>query len=155
MVEQACCPFLAPFVWDCRWPLDLGSMQAAAEILPGTRDFSAMAAKVREAESAADPVKTLFSATWHREADLLIFRVHGTGFLHHMVRNLVGTLVEIGRGSLAVAAMESILSSCDRAKAGPTAPPQGLYLAEVLYEPWASQAPYVSALAPQHAGACP
>ena len=139
--ERICSPFLAPFVWDCRWPLALERMQTAALHLPGTQDFSAMAASSRqpaipegdEAASAPNPVKTIHNATWTRENDLLIFRIQGSGFLHHMVRNLVGTLVDIGRGSLAPDDLPRILASRDRSQAGPTAPAGGLYLVEVLY----------------------
>ena len=138
--ERICSPFLAPFVWDCRWPLDLEAMQAAALHLLGTQDFSAMAAssRAREEVDAAlagqpNPVKTIHSATWTRENDLLLFRIQGSGFLHHMVRNLVGTLVDVGRGSLCAADLLRILASRDRSEAGPTAPASGLYLVEVFY----------------------
>ena len=79
---------------------------------------------------------------------MLQFRICGTGFLHHMVRNLVGTMVEIGRGSLRVDDLPRILASGERAQAGPTAPASGLYLVEVLYEPSAAEAP---SDAPSHA----
>ncbi len=146
--ERVCSPFLAPFVWDCRWPLDLPAMQQAARFLLGTHDFSAMAASDRGAkDEAADPevgveaktstrpnpVKTITEAAWTRRDDLLIFQIRGSGFLHHMVRNLVGTLVDIGRGSLAPGDLPRILASRDRAQAGPTAPASGLYLVEVHY----------------------
>jgi len=66
-------------------------------------------------------------------AEIWVYTVRGNGFLHHMVRNLVGTFLEIGRGRVMPAAMERILQGCDRRAAGPTAPSQGLYLTEVLY----------------------
>ncbi len=133
--ERICSPFLAPFVWDCRWPLNPDAMQRAAALLVGTQDFSAMAAASRPDRdgSAPNPIKTIHQASWSRQDDLLIFRIAGSGFLHHMVRNLVGTLVDIGRGSLPVAALPRILASRERAQAGPTAPASGLYLFEVVY----------------------
>lgn len=147
--ERICSPFLAPFVWDCRWPLALERMQAAAQHLIGTHDFTAMAATSRPSATDADqeqhnpdshkpasqpnPIKTMHEATWAREDDLLIFRIRGSGFLHHMVRNLVGTMVDVGRGSLAPSDIPRILASRDRSEAGPTAPAQGLYLVEVHY----------------------
>lgn len=147
--ERICSPFVAPFVWDCRWPLDLPNMQAAAATLLGTHDFSAMAAssrpdreeKLAESEGSSsrlgttlpNPVKTIHSARWSRRGQLLHFRICGTGFLHHMVRNLVGTMVDVGRGSLAAADLQRILASRNRAEAGPTAPASGLFLARVLY----------------------
>ena len=144
--ERICSPFLAPFVWDCRWPLDLERLQAAARHLVGTQDFSAMAASSKASLDAAgadsadlprshapNPVKTIFEAAWLRVEGLLVFRVCGSGFLHHMVRNLVGTMVDIGRGSLQVEDLPQILLSGDRTEAGPTAPASGLYLVEVQY----------------------
>lgn len=146
--ERVCSPFLAPLAWDCRWPLNLEPMQEAAGYLVGTHDFSAMAASSRQPAvtdaqpdntdgrrgvSRPNPVKTLFAASWSREQHLLIFRVRGSGFLHHMVRNLVGTMVDIGRGSLDAAEIPRILASQDRSEAGPTAPAHGLYLVEVIY----------------------
>lgn len=143
--ERLCSPFLAPFVWDCRWPLQVHAMQEAAQALHGTRDFSAMAAGSAAAgddtASRPNPVKTIHEAEWSRHGELLVFRVRGTGFLHHMVRNIVGTLVDIGRGSLAAADMARILASCDRSQAGPTAPARGLFLVEVLYPDDTSPSP--------------
>ncbi len=155
--DRICSPFLAPFVWDCRWALCLERLQAAAALLLGTHDFSAMAAKGREARtllktepaceaatlltmeqarrgSCPNAVKTIFHSAWSRADGILIYRVCGSGFLHHMVRNLVGTMVDIGRGSLKLEELPKILSSHDRALAGPTAPASGLYLVEVEYD---------------------
>lgn len=151
--DRICSPFLAPFVWDCRWPLDLGALQAAAALLPGTRDFSAMAASRpesgrrggQELQAAPNPVKTIYSAGWHRTEGLLVFAICGSGFLHHMVRNLVGTMVDVGRGSMAAEQLASILASRNRAKAGPTAPGSGLFLRAVDYPALDCPTPYVSA----------
>ncbi len=148
--ERICSPFLAPFVWDCRWPLRFDRLQAAAALLPGTHDFSAMAAAGRPPRetpgsahgSLPNPVKTIHSSAWTKEDGLLVYRVCGSGFLHHMVRNLVGTMVDIARGSLEVADLAHILASRDRAQAGPTAPAGGLYLVSVEYRtPPASEQP--------------
>jgi tRNA pseudouridine38-40 synthase len=151
-IERICSPFLAPYAWDCRWPLSLDAMQDAATLLLGTHDFTSMAASdpdrsQREPDDDSphppaaklNPVKTITLAEWSRspgptEHDLLIFRIAGNGFLHHMVRNIVGTLVEIGRGSLEPADLTRILEARDRMGAGPTAPARGLYLVEVLYD---------------------
>jgi len=138
---QICPPFLAPFVWDCPWPLDLEPMQQAAALLCGTHDFTSFAAADPDlaGRSGADtpgpnPVKTLFASAWLPKNSLLLYRVVGSGFLHHMVRNLVGTLVEVGRGALAADDLPRILAARSRSAAGPTAPPQGLFLVEVGYE---------------------
>ncbi len=146
--EHICSPFLSPFVWDCRWPLELEPMQQAARLLLGTHDFSAMAATNRLTARTVDgddlarecrqpslpnPVKTIFAADWERQGGLLRFHIRGSGFLHHMVRNLVGTMVDVGRGSLQAQDLPRILASRQRSHAGPTAPASGLFLAEVLY----------------------
>jgi len=155
-LERICSPFLAPYAWDCRWPLSLDAMTEAAALLLGSHDFTSMAATDPDRtqrdfndDSASsppikiNPVKTITLADWSRrpvpmqgssaQEDLLIFRIAGTGFLHHMVRNIVGTLVEIGRGSLAPSDLTRILEARDRTAAGPTAPARGLYLVEVVY----------------------
>ncbi len=150
-LERICPPFLAPYAWDCRWPLSPDAMTEAAGLLLGSHDFTSMAATdpdrtQRDADDGSpssatikiSPVKTITLAEWSRrpgpaQADLLIFRIAGSGFLHHMVRNIVGTLVEIGRGSLAPADLARILNARDRTAAGPTAPARGLYLVEVVY----------------------
>ena len=154
-LDRICPPFLAPYAWDCRWPLSLDAMTEAAALLLGSHDFTSMAAtdperSLRDPEQdkshrepdddspssppiKINPVKTITLAEWSRRDDLLIFRIAGSGFLHHMVRNIVGTLVEIGRGSLAAADLTRILDARDRTAAGPTAPARGLYLVEVVY----------------------
>ncbi len=143
-VERICSPFLAPFVWDCHWALNLDALQSAAALLLGTQDFTAMAAAWRmprqpqedddaPIQGRPNPVKTIFQSTWSRANGLLIYRVCGSGFLHHMVRNLVGTMVDIGRGSLNLEDLPRILASRDRSQAGPTAPAGGLYLVQVDY----------------------
>jgi tRNA pseudouridine38-40 synthase len=147
--ERLCSPFLAPYAWDCRWPLSLDALQEAASLLLGTHDFTSMAAtdperSLRDAEDDVrdgpqralkiNPVKTLTRCEWTRRDGLLIFQIAGNGFLHHMVRNIVGTLVEIGRGSLDVSDLPRILAARDRTAAGPTAPARGLYLLEVAYD---------------------
>jgi tRNA pseudouridine38-40 synthase len=82
-------------------------------------------------------IRTIFSSTWehrHTEAgDLLVYRVRGSGFLHHMVRNLVGTMLDIGRGRIDTGKIPNILAARNRAAAGPTAPSRGLFLHSVEY----------------------
>jgi tRNA pseudouridine38-40 synthase len=139
-VERVCSPFLAPYAWDCRWPLQLEPMQAAAAMLCGTHDFTSFAAsdpdlgERAEGQGAPNPVKTIHGSTVAREEGLLVYRVRGSGFLHHMVRNIVGTLVDVGRGSRLPAEIPAILAARDRSAAGPTAPAQGLYLVRVDYD---------------------
>ncbi|WP_263377763.1 tRNA pseudouridine(38-40) synthase TruA [Granulicella paludicola] len=139
--DRICSPFLAPYVWDCRWPLALEPMQQAATLLLGTHDFTSFAAADPDlsarnsGSSGPNPVKTLYTSTLTREQGLLIYRVTGSGFLHHMVRNLVGTLTDIGRGALTPEDLPRILEARDRSAAGPTAPAHGLYLVQVDYPP--------------------
>ncbi len=141
--ERICSPFLAPFAWDCRWPLALDRLQAAAALFCGTHDFTSFAASDPErglrdeddpkASSGPNPTKTIFHSTWSHENGLLLYRVTGSGFLHHMVRTVVGTLVDVGRGSLDPDDIPRILAARDRTAAGPTAPARGLYLRSVEY----------------------
>jgi tRNA pseudouridine38-40 synthase len=144
--DAVCPPTLAPFVWNCTWPLDLTAMQRAAEYVIGTHDFTSFAAtdpdlstRSSEEETSAgvnekSAIRTIFASNWHCESGLLIYQVTGSGFLHHMVRNLVGTFVNVGRGRTSADALPDILVACSRPAAGPTAPPQGLFLVSVDYE---------------------
>lgn len=113
-------------------PLDIDAMQAAARLLIGEFDYSSF----RSSEcQAASPVKTITRFTLRREADLLICDVSAGGFLHHMVRNLMGTLVHIGRGNAAPEWIVDLLNARDRTIAPPTFMPDGLYFAGVSYPP--------------------
>jgi tRNA pseudouridine38-40 synthase len=139
-MTRVCSPFIAPFVWDCRWPLALAPMQQAATLFSGTHDFTSFAAADPDLNERANggsgpnPVKTIHTSCCELDGDLIVYRVSGSGFLHHMVRNIVGTLVEVGRGALDPAEIPRILAARNRSAAGPTAPPQGLFLVEVHYE---------------------
>ena len=85
----------------------------------------------------AATVRTVFSSGWEArpgpEGELLVYRVRGSGFLHHMVRNLVGTMLDVGRGRMSVDEIAGILAARSRAAAGPTAPARGLFLLSVEY----------------------
>jgi tRNA pseudouridine38-40 synthase len=139
-----CSPFLAPYVHQCRWPLDRSALDEAASDVVGEHDFVSLAASDpdlndRGEDSDTDvrsTTRTIFSSAWSEgpgDPDLLIYRVRGSGFLHHMVRNLVGTMLEIGRGQFPVGAMPRILAARARSAAGPTAPARGLFLHSVEY----------------------
>ncbi len=197
--DRICSPMLAPYVWSCRYLLDLATLQQAAQHILGTHDFTSFAAndpdltarttpdslnagkKLLSAEknslnakknsvisteaadsptirreverpphfavatadtnspsdestSPADNIRTIFHSAWHQHEDLLIYRVTGSGFLHHMVRNLVGTFVEAAANRISADTIPTILAARNRSAAGPTAPASGLFLVEVEYE---------------------
>jgi tRNA pseudouridine38-40 synthase len=116
--------------WQLFGPLDVQAMAEAARPLLGTHDFSAFRAANCE---ALTPRRTLRELTVSAVGDVVVFEVEGTAFLKHMVRNIVGTLVEVGRARQPVAWVAEVLASRDRTLAGPTAPAQGLVLVEVRY----------------------
>jgi tRNA pseudouridine38-40 synthase len=179
-----CSPFMARYVANCRWPLDLEAMQSAADTILGEHDFTSFAASdpdrsariagentgdddsatgagKREA-ALCNNIRRIETSQWTRESalplpgtlgtllagpgkdssgdsaarsdgEILTYTVCGNGFLHHMVRNLVGTWTEVGRGRIATAEIPRILEGRNRALAGPTAAARGLCLMKVLY----------------------
>lgn len=127
-------PMTARYAWYIRRPLDIAAMQAALDVILGTHDFSAFRAS---GGAPMSPVRTMYEATIGEERDgLLACRIHGSGFLYHMVRNVIGTVANVGLGVLTVADFERILASHDRQQASATAPARGLYLLDVRYDGW-------------------
>jgi tRNA pseudouridine38-40 synthase len=123
-------PLLRRFAWHVPAALDLGAMRAALAAVRGRHDFSAFcAAPGRE----ADPVCRVQAVHVLRRRALVAVLVSADRFLHHMVRNLVGSAVEVGRGARPAAWLAEVLEGRDRTRAGPTAPPQGLVLVRVRY----------------------
>jgi tRNA pseudouridine38-40 synthase len=112
------------------YPLDAMAMVEAARVFVGTHDFSAFRAGSCTAKT---PVRTILDASWRRAGDLWHFEIAGNAFLQHMVRIMVGTLLEVGRGRRTAADVAAALASCDRRRAGKTAPAHGLCLMEVRY----------------------
>jgi tRNA pseudouridine38-40 synthase len=112
-------------------PLDIDAMRAAAALLVGEHDFSAFRSSECQAKS---PVRTIFQLEISKEAETIRFVIRANAFLHHMVRNLVGTLVYVGKGKHKPEWMREVLASKDRNKAAPTFGPEGLYLEKVEYE---------------------
>jgi tRNA pseudouridine38-40 synthase len=190
--DRICPPMLAPYVWPCRFSLDLMTLQQAASHILGIHDFTSFAAndpdqatrnaahpKTIEDESVdltrspqpnqtqpnqrsvisteathglivsraveksaslpqlstnpIDNIRTIHHSAWHQQEDLLIYRITGSGFLHHMVRNLVGTFVEAAANRISAGEIPTILAARNRNAAGPTAPASGLFLVEVEY----------------------
>ncbi len=131
-----CPPFLARYVYHHPYPLDEAAMAAAAREVMGEHDFTSFAAVDPEKGTEPDEgsaVRTVFSSQWSREAEEFVYTVRGGGFLHHMVRNLVGTFLLVGKGSLTPADISGILAARNRSAGGPTAPASGLYLVSVEY----------------------
>jgi tRNA pseudouridine38-40 synthase len=116
--------------WQVRGKLDMEAMRKAASHFVGEKDFAAFrAAKC----SANTTVRRIDSIEIYSKNDFIIFDVRGNGFLRNMVRIIVGTLVEVGRGTMSTDDMPALFEGCGREKSGVTAPPQGLCLMEVFY----------------------
>jgi tRNA pseudouridine38-40 synthase len=129
-----CSPFLARYVWHHPYLLNEDAMKQAAALLVGEHDFTSFAAVDPErGEEEASNVREVFCSSWERDGEELIFTIRGSGFLHHMVRNLVGTFVLVGKDTLAPSDMTRILAARNRSAAGATAPANGLYLVGVEY----------------------
>ncbi len=159
LMAPVCSPFLWRFVWHYPYALDPARMAEAAKVLQGEHDFTSFAAveksevgkdlyglpqgrdqpegapQLERAGQGPGMVRTIFSSQilWRETISMLTYEVRGSGFLHHMVRNIVGTLVEVGRGKLTAQDVVGILAARDRTQAGPTAPAQGLCLMKVEY----------------------
>jgi tRNA pseudouridine38-40 synthase len=147
--DAICPPFLARYVWHYPYPLEEAAMATAAAVVIGEHDFTSFAAvdperveRMSAAEEedshpqrqgAAHNTRTIFSSAWAREGKEFVYAIRGNGFLHHMVRNLVGTFLLVGKGTLAPEDVGRILAARNRSAAGPTAPASGLYLVNVDY----------------------
>lgn len=116
--------------WQVPQPLDAEAMQAAAQRLVGTHDFTSFRASECQAKS---PIKTLDALNVQREGDTVIITARARSFLHHQVRNIVGTLAYVGHGKWSAEDVSRALAACDRKAGGPTAPADGLYLTGVGY----------------------
>lgn len=147
-----CPPFLARYVWHYPYPLNEAAMAEAAAYVVGEHDFTSFAAVDPErrpsrpgnsnsegagiAEDlgpATSNVRRVFASGWKREPDEFVYTVSGNGFLHHMVRNLVGTFLLAGKETIRPSQIAAILEACNRPAAGATAPASGLYLVSVEY----------------------
>jgi tRNA pseudouridine38-40 synthase len=145
-----CPPILARYIWHYPFPLDEQAMARAAALVEGEHDFTSFAAADPERSAGVPPafagenvqgrdaspasnVRGIFSSSWERQEDEFVYTVRGSGFLHHMVRNLVGTFILIGKGTLQVQDVTRILEARNRSAAGATAPASGLFLVNVEY----------------------
>jgi tRNA pseudouridine38-40 synthase len=149
--DAICPPFLARYVWHYPYPLEESAMVAAAGVVVGEHDFTSFAAvdpkrmermaasenvhttNIRTSNVRPTNVRTILFSSWTREGEELIYTVRGNGFLHHMVRNLVGTFLLVGKGTVSLEDLRRILDARERTAAGATAPASGLYLVGVEY----------------------
>jgi tRNA pseudouridine38-40 synthase len=123
-------PFLERYALHVRFPLDVQAMRESAKYLLGEHDFISFLASGSEVRTS---VRTMTASEVMSRGSKVFFWIQGSGFLRHMVRNIVGTLLLVGRGKLLPEDMQRIIALKDRSYAGPTAPPQGLYLIGVEY----------------------
>ncbi|MBQ9994510.1 MAG: tRNA pseudouridine(38-40) synthase TruA [Clostridia bacterium] len=123
-------PFLCGLATHHAPPLDAESMHREGQALLGRHDFASFCAS---GSSVEDTVRTVSQFEVHREGDMVIVTISADGFLYNMVRIIVGTLLDIERGKLPHGCIPDIIASCDRSRAGITAPPDGVYLDEVFY----------------------
>jgi tRNA pseudouridine38-40 synthase len=137
---EICQPWLTRYVYALNWPLDVEKMRHAASLVIGKHDFTSFAAadpdlstRQSEPDTPPDNIRTIFSSSWTEEHELLVYKVRGNGFLHHMVRNLVGTFLDVGRSQITPDEITAILKRRSRPAAGPTAPARGLFLDSVEY----------------------
>src|SRR3989442_14036824 len=131
-----CPPFLARYVWHYPYPLDENAMRRAAGLVVGEHDFTSFAAVDQELSGEQEDVskvRRIFCSTWEQDGEEFIYTVRGSGFLHHMVRNLVGTFLMVGKGNVGIADVQRILRARDRSAASATAPASGLFLLGVEY----------------------
>jgi len=119
-------------VWHVRAALDAAAMHRAAQMLLGHHDFSSFRASACQAKS---PMRTLDECNVRREGERIIIEARARSFLHHQVRNIVGSLKMVGEGSWPEARVAEVLDAKNRAVAGPTAPAEGLYFTAVAYDP--------------------
>jgi tRNA pseudouridine38-40 synthase len=136
LLTPVCSPFLWRFVYHYPYRLDRARMAEAAGLFEGEHDFSSFAAAdAPEDEPTHSTVRVILRSRllWRPRFSMLVYEVTGKGFLRYMVRNMVGTLIEVGRGKLAPLDIPGIIAARDRTQAGPTAPAQGLCLMSVDY----------------------
>lgn len=124
-------PFFARYAWNLNKPLDLAAMKQAARHLVGEHDFSSFHFRAKD---GANPVREIKKISLRQtRKSLVLIEIEAGSFLRNMVRIIVGTLVQVGRGRLAPEKMTALLQLCDRRCAGPTAPAHGLFLRRVKY----------------------
>ncbi len=132
--DEVCPPFERRFVYHHPFPLDEEAMAEVAALFLGEHDFTAFAASDDKDAWSSSKVRTIFESSLKRNQQKLVYRICGSGFLKHMVRNIVGVLLEVGKKNLSSADVVARLSPDSRIPPGPAAPPNGLFLVSVEYE---------------------
>ena len=128
---EVCPPFAWRYTHHHPYPLDEARMEALAPLFEGEHDFTAFAASDERDAEGASKVRTIFRSRLESDDGRLIYRVRGSGFLKHMVRNMLGTLLEAGKGNVGEPEVRELLKPSGRG--GPTAPAKGLFLVNVEY----------------------
>ncbi len=132
--DEVCSPFVRSFVYHHPFPLQEDKMAAVAVLLAGEHDFTAFAASDDRDDDGCSKRRTVFGSNLQRAGELLQYSVTGSGFLKHMVRNIVGVLLEVGKGNLAAADVLARLEPGCGIRPGPAVPGSGLFLVSVDYE---------------------
>lgn len=132
--DEVCPPFDRRFVYHHPYPLDEAAMIAAAPLFEGEHDFTAFAAADEKDALGRSKVRTIFRSSLARREAMLVYSVTGSGFLKHMVRNMVGVLLEIAKGNLKESDLLSRLEAGSDCRPGPSASASGLFLVSVEYD---------------------
>ena len=130
---EVCPPFDRRYVLHHPYPLDVDAMTALAPLFEGEHDFTAFAAADDKDELGASKVRTVFSSRIHAAGERLLYRVRGSGFLKHMVRNIAGVLLEGGKGNLSAEDIAARFKPFCGIRPGPSVPARGLFLSSVEY----------------------
>lgn len=131
--SEICSPLEWRYVYHYPYPIDTPLLIAAATLLEGEHDFTCFAAADEKDSLGHSKIRTIYSSTAWLDGERLIYRVRGSGFLKHMVRNIVGTLLEVGKGNLDDSGLRQLLTAASRVNTGRTAPAKGLFLVSVEY----------------------
>jgi tRNA pseudouridine38-40 synthase len=132
--QEVCSPFERLYVYHHPYPLNEAAMIEAAPLFEGEHDFTAFAATDDKDRLGQSKRRTIFQSVLSRDGDILRYRVTGSGFLKHMVRNMVGVLMEVGKGNLTRDDVEARLMPDSSIRTGPAVPASGLFLMSVEYE---------------------
>lgn len=133
-LNPVCNPFNRLYSYHLPYPINLDLLQKASKLFIGTHDFTSFSNEPHRGSASHNPVRTLTRLEMIKEEEGIYLEFEGNGFLYKMVRNIVGTLLDVARGKLILENIPAIFNAKDRKAAGPTAPPHGLFLVRVIYE---------------------